>query len=117
MSKRIAQLNSLVQQEVATILNRHFGRSVDWLVTVTKVQVADDAESASVWISVLPDDAGESALKLIHQQIRDIQATLNKRLVMKFVPRLTFRLDTAALKADRINDVLDRLTEEGDDRG
>ena len=108
MNRRIEQLNSLIQQEVADIVHKEIGQA-DWLITITKASVADDAESAQVWFSVLPADAGQAALDLLTKRIADIQHELNKRLVMKFVPKLSFRLDQAEEKAGRINQVLDSL--------
>lgn len=108
-SKRVRQLNSLVQREVASIIRREleFPRGV--LVTVTKAKVADDAESAKIWVSVLPANKGEKVFTIIEKNIRDIQHLLNKKLVMKFVPKLIFRLDDANDKADHIIHVLDSL--------
>src|SRR5690349_12058398 len=92
-SHRIEKLNSLVQHEVAELLLRHVEFPLGTLVTVSRVSVADDAESAKVWLSVLPASQGERVMKAVHGQIREIQTLLNKKLVMKFVPKLTFALD------------------------
>ena len=112
MSQRIEQLNSLVQREVAEVIKREIEFPPDTIVTVTRVKVADDAESAKVWVSVLPFDHAESVVKEFQHRIRDIQQVLNKRLVMKFVPKLTFVIDKQEEKADRLKEVLDSL---GDD--
>lgn len=116
VSRRIEQLNSLVQREVAAVVRREVEFPLDTIVTVTRATVADDAESAKVWISVLPFDQAESVMQELKKRIADIQRVLNKRLVMKFVPKITFYLDKQEEKADRINDVLDRLTDEGEIR-
>lgn len=112
MSQRIDQLNSLVQRQVASILQREVEFARGSLVTITRVRVADDAESAKVWISVLPVEEGPAALALINRQIGAIQHILNKRLVMKFVPKLTFVLDTQLVKATTITEVLDSLSDD-----
>lgn len=110
VSHRIEQLNSLIQQEAATILSRE----IDWpdgcFVTVTKAAVASDAESAKVWISVLPAGQEEAALKIVQGRIADIQSIFNKRLVMKFVPKLTFLIDQSQERASHITQVLDAMT-------
>lgn len=109
MSHRIEQLNSLVQQEVAVILSREIEWPAGMFVTVTKASVADDAESAKVWISVLPALHQEDALRRINDRIGDIQTILNKKLVMKFVPKLTFAIDESGERAAEINKVLDMV--------
>ncbi len=112
MSERLEKLNSLVQREVAEILRRELEFDRDTMVTVARAAVATDAESAKVWISVLPSDAGEAALAKINGHIGQIQSLLNRRLVMKFVPKLTFFLDHQQTKAEHVSQVLDQLTDE-----
>ena len=111
MSKRIEQLNSLVQQEVAGLVARHIEFPVGTMVTVSRASVADDAESAKIWVSVLPVDRAEQVLTILKANIRDIQHHLNRKLVMKFVPKLTFALDDTQEKAAHINSTLDHLNE------
>lgn len=110
MSERIAKLNSLVQQEIATILSRDVDFPRSFFVTVSRAEVADDAESAKVWISVMPATHEEAALKIIKAKIVDIQDILNKRLVMKFVPKLTFHVDSSTERAAQIMQILDSMT-------
>jgi len=106
-SHRIEQLNSLVLQEVAAIISREIEFPSGMFVTMTKVSVADDAESAKVWVSVLPALHQSDALELLNSRIGDIQSVLNKKLVMKFVPKLSFVIDESNEKAATITKVLD----------
>lgn len=110
MSERIAKLNSLVQQEVATILSRDVEFPRSFFVTVSRAEVSDDAENAKVWISVMPATHEEAALKIIKGKIGDIQDILNKRLVMKFVPKLAFQVDSSTERAAQITKILDSMT-------
>lgn len=110
MSDRIVKLNSLVQTEVATILSRDVEFPRSFFVTVSRAEVADDAESAKVWISVMPATHEAAALKIIKGKIGDIQDILNKRLVMKFVPKLTFVVDSSTERAAQIMQILDSMT-------
>ncbi|GEM_PF-1130539 len=110
MSDRIAKLNSLVQQEIATILSRDVDFPRSFFVTVSRAEVADDAESAKIWISVMPATHEEAALKIIKAKIVDIQDILNKRLIMKFVPKLTFHVDSSTERAAQIMHILDSMT-------
>ena len=109
MSQRIDQLNALVQREVAMLVERDIERPEGVLVTITRVSVADDAESAKVWISVWPFEQGEMILASIERNIISLQDQLNKKLVMKFVPKLRFSLDAAEEKAKAIHELLDRV--------
>ncbi len=110
MSDRIAKLNSLVQQEVAIILAREVEFARSMFVTVSRVEVADDAESAKVWLSVMPATHEQDVLNIVNKHIGNIQSILNKRLVMKFVPRLTFLIDSSTERSAKINSILDLMT-------
>lgn len=112
MSQRVEQLNTLVQQHVATILEREMEWPVGVLVTVTRASVADDAESAKIWLSVWPYDQGQAMLREVEKNIVNIQQILNKTLVMKFVPKIRFDLDDTAEKAKAITELLDRVAED-----
>lgn len=109
MGHRIEQLNALVLKEVAVIISREIEFPAGMFVTVSQVEVADDAESAKVWISVLPALHQDDALQLIAARIADLQSILNKKLVMKFVPKLTFLLDESGERAAAITKVLDTV--------
>src|SRR5262245_35181473 len=120
-SHRIQQLNSLVQHEVAELLLRHIDWPIDAklgkpLVTVTRVSVAADAESAKVWLSVLPVTQSDAVLRTVQSNIREIQTLLNKKLVMKFVPKLTFLIDLSESKVESIENVLDKLEFDREDK-
>jgi ribosome-binding factor A len=109
MGQRIDQLNSLLQQEVSQLIAREIEYPVGLFVTITRAEVAVDAESAKVWLSVLPDTRAAEALEITNHRIAHIQQLLNKRLVMKFVPKITFLLDHSQEKVASINAVLDAL--------
>ena len=55
-SHRIPQLNSLIQQEVASLLIKEVEFPDGVFVTVSRAEVAPDAESAKVWLSVFPNE-------------------------------------------------------------
>ncbi|MEK7537792.1 MAG: 30S ribosome-binding factor RbfA [Patescibacteria group bacterium] len=109
MGQRVEQLNSLLLREVATIISREIEFPSGTFVTVSKVDVADDAASAKVWISVLPALHQQDVLDSLTSRISDVQSVLNKKLVMKFVPKLTFLIDESGERAAVITKVLDTV--------
>jgi ribosome-binding factor A len=108
-SHRIPQLNSLIQQEVASLMIKEIEFPDGVFVTVSRAEVAPDAESAKVWLSVFPNEQAEAALEIVNHRIAHLQAIINKRLVMKFVPKLTFMLDHAEEKVASLNALLDAV--------
>ncbi|MBI2984102.1 MAG: 30S ribosome-binding factor RbfA [Candidatus Kerfeldbacteria bacterium] len=114
-SRRVEKLNRLLQQEVASLLAREIEWPREYMVTVTKVKVARDAESAKVWVSVMPAEYQDEVLSTLSHRIGDLQHLLNKRLVMKFVPKITFLLDEQPVRTEQVTKLLDSLAEETPD--
>jgi|GEM_PF-570834 len=108
-SHRLEQLNSLLVQEVSQLVRREVEFEDGVFVTISRAIVAPDAESAKVFVSVFPDEKSEGALKAITDRIMHLQGLLNKRLHMKFVPKLVFALDHAEEKVASLNALLDAV--------
>lgn len=107
--KRINQVNSLIAKEIGEL----FLKEIEWppgcLVTVSKVETSRDLGAAKVFISIIPDDKQNEILAKINQKTSKLQFLLNKKLVMRQVPRLVFEVDQSLQKAERINRLLDNL--------
>lgn len=111
-SHRLDQLNSLLIHEVSQLVRREIEFDDGVFVTISRAIVAPDAESAKIFVSVFPDEKSESALKAITDRIMHIQGLLNKRLHMKFVPKLTFVLDHSEEKVASLNALLDAVEQD-----
>jgi len=113
MSHRLAQVNELIRQE----LNRLFLTEAEFpkncLVTIAKVQVSKDLRHAKVALSVLPFTAKEKVQKELHRTIGHLQFLLNKKLSFYPLPRLRFVFDQTEQEAADIEELLDRLKENG----
>ncbi len=109
MSQRVAKVESLIQQVVATTITELFGPGAA-RITVTRVDAAPDLRNATVWIGLLGAEPNQEALmtELTHYQA-DIQAALARSMVTKFVPRLHFRRDTGGAYAAEIDRLLKDL--------
>ncbi|MDP3729476.1 MAG: ribosome-binding factor A [bacterium] len=80
----LAQLNVLMLKEV------EFDGA---LVTVTAVDVQKDLDYASVKISVIPSEKGESALRTLNQKRRELQHLLLRKINIRPMPEIRFELD------------------------
>ena len=98
-NNRISKLNSLVQEELSKIIQREveFERGV--LVTVYKVDVSADVAHANIHISIIPEANERKALNNLRENIFKIQQTLNKKLVLKTVPKIRFVIDDSIKRA------------------
>lgn len=109
MSQRVAKVESLIQQVVATALSELLDRD-GAAVTVTRVDAAPDLRNATVWIGLLGDDATANRLwEHIERERGELQAALGSRMTTKFVPRLHFKRDTGGEYAAEIDRLLKQL--------
>jgi len=108
MSQRILQVNQLLKQEISQSLLRE----IDFdgaLVTITEVDASDDLRQAKVKISVMPTEKSEQVLKILEKNIYHLQQILNKKLNMKTVPKIRFVIDQTEVKAQRIEEILEKM--------
>jgi len=83
-------------------------------VSVCHVEISRDLQSAIVFVSVLSDEAeaGAAALRALEKAKGHIRSLLARRVVLKFLPDLKFRLDQGARHAARIEEILRDLSSE-----
>ncbi|MEK7627669.1 MAG: ribosome-binding factor A [Patescibacteria group bacterium] len=107
-ARRIKRLNEFIKQELGKILQKetHQGR---YLLTITEVDVLPNFKYAKVKISIIPYDKEKEALDSLSKNIGRIQALLNKKLHMKFVPWISFAIDKGAKSAEAVNIILGKI--------
>ncbi len=109
MSKRIDRVNQLIKQTLSNLLLRELDFKKDILITLTRVKTASDLSKARVFISVMPEEKIELVMRSLNRNIYRLQQKMNKKLVMKRVPKIIFEQETKTAKADRIEKLLDEL--------
>jgi ribosome-binding factor A len=105
---RIDQINSLLKQELAEMINRE-GILPDGLITVTRVKTSPDLRYAKVSVSVLPDNLSGTALKALRKKTGFFSGVLRKKLNLKFIPKFNWDLDTTEREAAIIDDLINSL--------
>jgi len=113
-SRRLAQVQDLIAQELGAILLKELEFPSGSFPNILRVKVAPDLKNATVWLGVFPPEKRVQVLKLINTHIGEIQNLLNKRLVMKFVPRLLFKIDTTSDHVSRINELVAEIKSENE---
>lgn len=109
MSKRIEQINALLQQELAKVFSEQFEFEPGVLVTVARVETSADLGHAKIFISVLPFETRKTVLNKIRENIKEIQKIIFSRLTMSSAPRLHFLIDEAEENAEFIEELLDEV--------
>ncbi len=112
MSKRIQRVNQLMRQEISQLLLREIDLPKNILVTVTRVETASDLSQSRVFLSAIPEESIDKVISLLNKKIYWLQQKINKRLVMKRVPRIKFTEDKRTTEAGRIEKILEELKKE-----
>ncbi|MDP3954121.1 MAG: 30S ribosome-binding factor RbfA [bacterium] len=106
---RLKRVNELLKEELGLIIKEEVDFEDDMLITVIGVDVSPTLEHANVRVSVFPEDKIDSALGSLKDKIYDIQQRLNRRLIMRKVPKIRFEIDRTEEHASRVEELLDKI--------
>jgi ribosome-binding factor A len=109
--KRSQRVSDLLREEIAEIIFFKLKDPRVGFLTVTGVDITDDLKIATVYISVLKEEEKKSTLEILQAAKSFIRSELSKRLKMKFIPSIDFRLDTSIEYGNRIEQLLQEIKE------
>ena len=112
MPERIKNINTFIKKELGGIILKELSLPKSILVTVTEVETSRDLRQSKVFISVFPEKETKRVLRTLEKGIYDIQQILNKRLKIKFVPKIKFFEDKKLKETQKIDEILNRIEEE-----
>jgi len=99
MTQRKLQIESLLKRTVSMVLSRDLSDPrVLGLLTVTKVDCSPDLRNATVYVTITPDKYEARSIAGLKHAVRYIQSLVKKRVALRIVPHLDFRLDKAVKK-------------------
>jgi len=104
--KRSKRVSDLLRKEVADIIMYKLKDPRIGFITVTGVDVTDDIKIARVYVSILKDDERKTTIDILNSAKSFIRSELSKRLRMKFIPSIEFRLDTSIEYGNKIERLL-----------
>lgn len=105
MSHRMAQLSSVIKEELSNLLLTHVDRNAFQLITITKVIVTKDLSLAKAYISS-PKGNINDFLKWVKPKMYDIQGDLNRKLFIRKIPRIVFEKDETSEYVTHIDTLL-----------
>jgi len=107
--KRSQRVRDLLREEIADIIIFKVKDPRIGFLTVTGVDVTDDLKIAVVYVSMLKEEEKQSTLDILQTAKSFIRSELSKRLKMKFIPSIDFRLDTSIEYGNRIEQLLGEI--------
>lgn len=115
---RVDRLNSLLKEVISEVIrndvrNPHVGS----LITVTRVDITKDLHHAKVYISVIGDEKEKTeTLMALNTAAGFIAVNASKKVVLRYFPNLNFILDDSVDKHMRIENLLEKISDERSSR-
>ena len=110
---RTSRVAEQMKKEVGDILNQKLKDPRVGFVTVTDLDLTNDLQQATVFISVLGDETEkEETLTGLVKATGFVRSEVGKRIRLRKVPEITFEFDTAFEHGNKIDSILRELNKE-----
>ena len=109
MAQRIKKIDGLLKKELGALVLKEINFPENTLVTLERVETAEDLTQTKVFIAVFPNKATAVALKILNSQSYDLHQGLNKRLFLRKVPKLRFFEDKQLAKEQKVEELLHEI--------
>ena len=112
--QRTDRLNSLLREVLSEVVRKELRNpDIPELITVTRVDITRDLRHAKIYISVIGDNPQKTkALRALQSAAGYISTIASKRVVMRYFPTLTFKLDDSADQHLRIEELLSDIKQQ-----
>lgn len=116
--RRTDRLNSLLKEVLSEVIHRDVKNPhLPHWITVTQVEITRDLRHAKVFVSVMGDQAAKQlALTTLKSAAGFIAVAASKKMVIRYFPALTFKLDESVDRQIRLETVLHEIHEEQETR-
>lgn len=104
--KRTQRLNILLREEIADLVMRKVKDPRLGFVTITDVEISSDLKTAKVFISIMNDDDIDINMEILNSAKGFIRSELSKRVRLKYIPSLEFKIDKSIRHGGRIDELL-----------
>jgi ribosome-binding factor A len=105
MKYRKERLSNLIEEELSKIIVRELEFD-GALVTITGVELSQDADFADVKFSVIPSTKEKEVTKVFKENAGRLQHLLIRRLSMRAIPFIRFEYDPGLEKAQKVEKIL-----------
>jgi len=111
--KRALRVQELLLEEVSYLIQHELKDPRIGFATVTKIELSDNLKHAKVFVSIMGDEAQrKSSLDGLNSAKGFMRSHLGKKLYLKFIPELDFKLDETGDHVQKINKLINDLHHE-----
>ncbi|MCE5195043.1 MAG: 30S ribosome-binding factor RbfA [Nitrospiraceae bacterium] len=104
--KRSQRVGDLIREEIADIIMNKVKDPRIGFITVTGAEITDDLKHAKIFISILKEEEKKITFDVLNTAKGFIRSELSKRLKMKFIPSISFRIDASIEYGSKIEKLL-----------
>lgn len=108
---RPLRVAGLLKREITLLLRNKINDPRLNRLTVTDVEVSKGCSHAKVYISVSEDEDKQRILQAVKRAGGYIRNNLSSNLELKFVPKLSFKIDDSYEQGERIENLLGGLSD------
>lgn len=110
---RVGRVGEQIKKELSHIIQTEIKDPRVGFLTVTGVDVTNDLSQAKVFLSVLGSDEDKNnAIGALTKATGYIRSELGKRIRLRKVPELIFKIDTSIDYSSKIENLLHQINEE-----
>lgn len=110
---RVGRVGEQIKKELSQIIQTDVKDPRIGFITVTAVDVTNDLSQAKVYLSVLgTEDEKDDSLKALAKATGFIRSELGKRIRLRKVPELLFKMDTSIDYSSRIESLIQQINKE-----
>ncbi|MFH1838027.1 MAG: ribosome-binding factor A [Candidatus Kuenenbacteria bacterium] len=92
-NRRVQQINEVIKQELNQIILREVEFDLGTLVTIIGVITDLELKATRVSLRVFPENKEKKSLRLLNKRAPFLQALLNKKVILRYIPRIKFFID------------------------
>jgi ribosome-binding factor A len=85
------KIEQQIAQIAAMFIERESNKTA--LITITRVEVLDRGRTATIYISVLPENGEESAINFLKRKRHDLRTAIKKGINMQNIPFVDVEID------------------------
>lgn len=104
-TRRVAEL---IKEELGRQFIQRFQDATTGLITITRVEITSDFQTALVFLSVFGSVSREDLLTRLEKEKKILRRILASRINLKYNPQLIFRLEPGPEYEERIDRLIDR---------
>ncbi len=109
---RTLRVNKVLRETISSIFQKELKDPRIGFVTITSVEVSPDLKNAHVYLSIMGKEKEIArTFKAIEHAKGHIRNELGKRVQIKFLPELTFKIDESIEYGIRITEILKKIHE------